>query len=184
MLLVLCVDLDDDIGVKGGVETPVVGRDAVERAAVALATEDPEDSDVNVLFEGLHIADRVDDEAVEVAAVTGVEGSEVAANRAVGEELDTVLAGLATGAGVGAGAGALHGHLTDYGIDDTFMHGLSEQLQPGSSALFVLARSISADKVTDELSRFEGKVLRTSLSDTQERKLREALESQADNQAA
>jgi len=102
----------------------------------------------------------------------------------IGVLLLNPLAGLATGAGVGAGAGALHGHLTDYGIDDTFMHGLSEQLQPGSSALFVLARSISADKVTDELSRFEGKVLRTSLSDTQERKLREALESQADNQAA
>jgi len=102
MLLVLCVDLDDDIGRKTGVDTPVVGREAVEAAAVELATADPEDSDVNVLFEGLHIADRVDDEAVEVAAVTGVEGSEVAANRAVGEELDTVLAGLATGEDVRA----------------------------------------------------------------------------------
>ena len=97
MLLVLCVDLDDDLGRKTGVETPVVGRDAVESAAVDLATADPEDSDVNVLFEGLHVADRITDESVEVAAVTGIDGSEVAANRAVGEELDTVLAGLATG---------------------------------------------------------------------------------------
>ena len=102
MLLVLCVDLDDDIGRKTGVETPVVGRDAVESAAVALATADPEDSDVNVLFEGLHIADRISDESVEVAAVTGVDGSEVAANRAVGDELDEVLAGLATGEDVHA----------------------------------------------------------------------------------
>jgi len=102
MLLVLCVDLDDDLGRKTGVETPVVGRDAVESAAVDLATADPEDSDVNVLFEGLHVADRVTDESVEVAAVTGIDGSEVAANRAVGEELDTVLAGLATGEDVRA----------------------------------------------------------------------------------
>ncbi|MDG5776095.1 DUF373 family protein [Haloarculaceae archaeon H-GB1-1] len=102
MLLVLCVDLDDDIGRKTAVETPVVGRDAVEDAAVALATADPEDSDVNVLFEGVHIHDDVDDEAVEVAAVTGVDGSDVAANRAVGEELDEVLATLSTGEDVRA----------------------------------------------------------------------------------
>ncbi|MEF8785905.1 MAG: DUF373 family protein [Haloarculaceae archaeon] len=96
MLLVLCVDLDDDLGRKTDVETPVVGREAVEDAAVALATADPEDSDVNVLFEGCHLFDSITDEEVEVAAVTGVDGSDVAANRAVGEELDRVLAGLAT----------------------------------------------------------------------------------------
>ncbi|MFC6974994.1 DUF373 family protein [Halomicroarcula sp. GCM10025709] len=94
MLLVLCVDLDDDLGRKTDVETPVVGRDAVEEAAVALAETDPEDSDVNVLFEGVHIHDAVTDEPVAVAAVTGVDGSDVAANRAVGEEVDTVLASL------------------------------------------------------------------------------------------
>jgi len=96
MLLVLCVDLDDDLGRKTDLETPVVGRDAVEEAAVSLATADPEDSDVNVLFEGIHVADGITDESVEVAAVTGLEGSEVAANRAVGEELDEVLARLST----------------------------------------------------------------------------------------
>ncbi|MFB6296655.1 MAG: DUF373 family protein, partial [Halobacteriales archaeon] len=95
MLLVLCVDLDDDLGRKTGLETPVIGREAVEEAAVALATADAEDSDVNVLFEGLHIHDEADpDEPVAVAAVTGVEGDEVRATRAVGNEIDTVLATL------------------------------------------------------------------------------------------
>jgi len=102
MLLVLCVDLDDDLGRKTDVETPVVGRQAVEAAAVALATADPEDSDVNVLFEGCHLSDSISDETVEVAAVTGVDGSDVAANRAVGEEVDRVLASLATGEDVHA----------------------------------------------------------------------------------
>jgi len=96
MLLVLCVDLDDDIGRKTGMETPVVGRDAVESAAVALATADPEDSDVNVLFEGVHIYDRITDEQVEVAVVTGTETANVEANRKIGREVDTVLAGLGT----------------------------------------------------------------------------------------
>ena len=102
MLLVLCVDLDDDLGRKTGVDTPVIGRDAVEESAVALATADPEDSDVNVLFEGIHIADQISDETVEVAAVTGNEGGDVAANREVGEEVDRVLAALATGEDVRA----------------------------------------------------------------------------------
>jgi putative membrane protein len=96
MLLVVCVDLDDDIGRKTDVETPVVGRDAVEDAAVALATADPEDSDVNVLFQGVHLADTITDQSVEVAAVTGNERGDVRANRAVGDEVDEVLASLAT----------------------------------------------------------------------------------------
>ena len=100
MLLVLCVDLDDDLGRKTGIPTPVVGRNEVEHAAVALAEADPEDSDVNVLFEGVHLFDRLSaegEETVEVAAVTGKDAGEVAANRAVGKEIDEVLAMLQTG---------------------------------------------------------------------------------------
>ena len=102
MLLVLCVDLDDDLGRKTGVETPVVGRERVRDAAVALATADPEDSDVNVLFEGLHIASEITDEATTVAAVTGVDGRDIEANREIGDQIDRVLAGLATGEDVRA----------------------------------------------------------------------------------
>jgi putative membrane protein len=102
MLLVLCVDLDDDLGRKTRFDTPVVGRDAVEEAAVALATADPEDSDVNVLFEGVHLYDGLDEEEREVAVVTGTNGGDVAANRKVGEEVDTVLARLTTGEDVRA----------------------------------------------------------------------------------
>jgi putative membrane protein len=100
MLVVFCVDLDDDLGRKTGIETPVIGEDAVEDAAVALATADPEDSDVNVLFEGLHIARNVTDEEVLVAGVTGNEREDVTANREVGQEVDEVLASLTTGENV------------------------------------------------------------------------------------
>jgi len=102
MLLILCVDLDDDLGRKTGFDTPVVGRDAVEAAAVALATADPEDSDVNVCFQGVHVHDNIDDESVEVAVVTGTAKADVSANRKVGEEVDTVLASLSTGEDVKA----------------------------------------------------------------------------------
>ena len=97
MLLVLCVDLDDDLGRKTGRETPVIGREAVTAAAVDLATVDPEDSDVNVLFQGINVHEELSgtsDQEVEIAAVTGVDGSDVQANRKVGEEIDRVLAEL------------------------------------------------------------------------------------------
>jgi putative membrane protein len=99
MLLVLCVDLDDDLGRKTGFETPVVGRDAVEAAAVSLANADPEDSDVNVCFQGVHLHDEIaaeESERVEVAVVTGTAKADVSANRTVGDEVDTVLASLST----------------------------------------------------------------------------------------
>ena len=100
MLLVLCIDLDDDVGRKTGIETPVVGSEAVREAAVSLATVDPEDSDLNVMFQGLSTYESLlaeEDESVEVAVVTGVEGKDVTANREIGDEIDTVLAGLQTG---------------------------------------------------------------------------------------
>jgi putative membrane protein len=102
MLLVLCVDLDDDLGRKTDFETPVVGRNEVEAAAVALANADPEDSDVNVCFQGVHLADRITEETVEVAVVTGTATADVSANRTVGDEVDTVLAALSTGEDVSA----------------------------------------------------------------------------------
>jgi len=55
--LVLCVDRDDDIGYKAKVESPVIGREAALAAATALALADPEDSDVNAIFQGIRIYD-------------------------------------------------------------------------------------------------------------------------------
>jgi len=51
--LILCVDRDDDLGVKAKVKSPIVGRKANLKAAIALGLADPEDSDVNVLLMGL-----------------------------------------------------------------------------------------------------------------------------------
>jgi uncharacterized membrane protein len=86
------------------------------------------------------------------------------------------LAGLLTGAAFGAGAGALSGMLSDYGINDDFIRSLGDTLEPGTSALFVLVRRATLDKVLPELRPFGGQVIRTSLSTEQEARLRRALE--------
>jgi uncharacterized membrane protein len=80
------------------------------------------------------------------------------------------------GAAVGAGAGALSGKLRDIGISDNFMKELAEALRNDTSALFVLVRKVTPDKVLEGLKGFKGKVLKTSLTKDSEEKLREALE--------
>ena len=79
------------------------------------------------------------------------------------------------GVAAGAASGALAGALSDVGIDDDFMREVAGSLQPGTSALFVLVRKVTLDKVLPELARFGGKVIRTSLPSDQEEKLRAAL---------
>jgi uncharacterized membrane protein len=85
------------------------------------------------------------------------------------------LAGMAIGGLVGAGAGALSGSLADYGINDDFVRRLGETIPPGSSALFVLVKSVTFDKILPEIEPYKPKVLRTSLSNEAEAKLKAAL---------
>lgn len=85
------------------------------------------------------------------------------------------LAGFALGTMVGAGTGALSGKLADYGINDDFIRSLAQTLQPNTSALFVLVRKVQPEKVLSELSKFRGRVLRSSLSPEQEARLQAAL---------
>jgi uncharacterized membrane protein len=95
------------------------------------------------------------------------------------------LAGMVVGAGVGAGTGALAGHLSDYGIDDDFIRSLGGNIKPNSSALFLLVRKVTADKVLERLRAegIRGEVLKTSFSNEQEAALRKAL-SEAEAAAA
>jgi uncharacterized membrane protein len=84
------------------------------------------------------------------------------------------------GAAIGAGGGALSGSLTDIGINDKFMRDLGATLTNGTSALFVLVRKSTPDKVLEALKPFAGKgrVLQTSLTKDKENELRAFIEGQ------
>ncbi|MCK8603427.1 DUF1269 domain-containing protein [Desulfoferrobacter suflitae] len=83
------------------------------------------------------------------------------------------------GVAVGAGAGALSGKLHDIGINDKFMKELAADLTNGTSALFILVRHATGEKVFERLKQkgFKGKVLQTSLNVDTEDELRKVLES-------
>lgn len=86
------------------------------------------------------------------------------------------LAGIVVGGLSGAGFGALSGSMADYGINDDFIRNLGKTIPNGSSALFILVRSSTPDKVLPEIEPFRPRVLQTSLSNAQEEKLRAALQ--------
>jgi uncharacterized membrane protein len=75
----------------------------------------------------------------------------------------------------GVAIGALSGGLAHIRIDDNFIQELGNTIEPGTSAIFVLVRKSTPDKVLEDLSKFEGKVLQTSLSHEDEAKLQAAL---------
>lgn len=79
------------------------------------------------------------------------------------------------GAAVGASFGAISGALTDLGIDDQMMKDVAAKLSPNTSALFVLVRSVTADKVVPEIQKFGGTILQSSLSHDDEARLQAAL---------
>ena len=79
------------------------------------------------------------------------------------------------GLAVGASAGAVSGILVDLGIYDQFMKDLAATLTPNSSALFVLVRKSTPDKVLKEVEGTGGTILKTSLSHEDETRLQAAL---------
>lgn len=91
------------------------------------------------------------------------------------------LAGLIGSIAGGAGAGAMttaaseYGLLSDYGIPDNFIKALGNTISRGTSAIFLLIQSADQDKLLAGFSRYEGSILKTSLSKEQEEKLRVAL---------
>jgi len=92
-VLILSVDRDNDIGIKTGIEGPIIGRKKVLDTAVKLAIKDPTESDMNVLFDAIKLYDEYKGQfkALEVAALTGDKEVGVKSDAVISEQLDAVL---------------------------------------------------------------------------------------------
>lgn len=69
---------------------------------------------------------------------------------------------------VGGLFGALFGLVEKLGIDRTFVEEVRDMVQPGTSALFLIVDKVTPDKAIDALSKFGGRVLKSSLSEDAE----------------
>ncbi len=98
--LVLCVDRDDDLGMKAGIKTPILGRKENINAAASLALRDPEEPDANAMFEAVRIYDNLkkgskeQQEEYEVATIAGSDLGGVGADRQLVAKLTEVLNGF------------------------------------------------------------------------------------------
>ena len=82
------------------------------------------------------------------------------------------LAGLLVGVLGGMGVGAL----TDLGIQKNFVKEVSDSLQPGTSALFLIVRHANANAVIAALKPYKGQLLQTPLDPEDEETVRRVLE--------
>jgi uncharacterized membrane protein len=80
------------------------------------------------------------------------------------------VVGMAIGAAAGAGGGAA----ADTGVDDQFLRDLGSRLEPGGAAVIALVREMNAEKLLSQV-KIPGEVIQSSLPDTSEQALRDAL---------
>jgi putative membrane protein len=91
--LVLSVDRDDDIGWKGKIDSPAIGRAATVKAANTLALADPEDSDVNAIFMAVKIYDELTakGEDTAIAVIAGNHLHMIEGDRRIATALEQVV---------------------------------------------------------------------------------------------
>jgi putative membrane protein len=92
-ILVLCIDRDDDIGSKGGMKTPIIGKNYCIDAGIRLAIEDPEDPDANAIFGAVKTYKELISKGYnsEVALVAGKFNRGIEADEKIGFEIQNVL---------------------------------------------------------------------------------------------
>ena len=76
---------------------------------------------------------------------------------------------------LGGAGGALVGKLVDMGVDQQFVKQLKEELEPGSSALFLLVRDAHANAALAALRPYKGTVYHTTLGPDAEQELQRVL---------
>jgi len=75
------------------------------------------------------------------------------------------------GLALGGAMGALMGKLGKSGVDDAFRAQVQSMLKPGGAAVVVMASKITDDKFADAMKQFGGTLLKTSLSEADEKEL-------------
>jgi uncharacterized membrane protein len=120
------------------------------------------------------VVTRSDDGKVKLHQATSTAGAGAAGGAVWGGLIGLIFLAPLLGMAVGAASGAAGGAMADYGVDDRFMKDLGEKLTPGSAALIVLVRSMTADKVLPNIQE-RGHVIQSSLSNESEAQLNAAL---------
>jgi uncharacterized membrane protein len=132
-----------------------------------------------VTLEDAAVVVRKQDGNVKVKQATSLVGAGALGGAFWGMLIGLLFRMVWWGLAIGAVLGAIRGKLTDIGVDDNFIKQVGETIEPGHSAIFLLIRESTPDKLMDELEGYRGTVLKTSLSKDDEAKLRAAFGAEA-----
>lgn len=98
----------------------------------------------------------------------------VMTDAATGSQFGLLLGGalgVLVGGVIGAAVGETVKILQHIGISDDFIKNVADLLAPGSSAIFIRVHASLSDHVVDELKKYRGNLLRSSLSVQDEQEL-------------
>ena len=89
MVLILCVDRDDDIGRKTKIKGPIIGEKDNISAATKLILSDPEDTDANAIFSAIKLHREI--KKSQIATLTGNVDVGVKSDEIIAKQLNKVL---------------------------------------------------------------------------------------------
>jgi putative membrane protein len=91
--LIICIDRDNDLGVKTGISTPVIGRKENLEAATKLALKDPTEADANTIFGAINLYDELYSKGadVEIVSIAGDPLVGIVSDRKIARQVEDVL---------------------------------------------------------------------------------------------
>ncbi|SEB58412.1 DUF1269 domain-containing protein [Streptomyces sp. TLI_105] len=156
-------------------ELIVIGYDDADVADRAFDTVRELQRDYVVHLNGLAVVEVDEDGRTHVDSDSRVVGSTAATGAVWGAIFGMLFLVPGLGLLTGAAVGGLVGRLSRSGIDDRFRQQVGNLLRPGSAAVVIMASKVTDDKFTAAMQQHGGTVLKTSLSDEDERELAEQL---------
>ncbi len=93
LMLIICIDRDNDVGLKTGLETPIIGKAACLDAATKLALADPEEADANTIFAAVKEYEELQSKGqkCEVVTVGGLFERGVLGDKKIRDEIEEIL---------------------------------------------------------------------------------------------
>ncbi|MBX9421223.1 MULTISPECIES: DUF1269 domain-containing protein [Streptomyces] len=156
-------------------ELIVIGYDDPEVARRAFDTVQDLQRDYVVHLNGLAVVSVDADGRTHVDTTSRIVGVSAASGALWGAIFGILFLLPGLGLLTGAALGGLVGRLSKSGVDDRFRRQVGDLLTPGAAAVVIMASKVTDDKFTVAMQPHGGTVLKTSLSDQDEKELADQL---------
>jgi uncharacterized membrane protein len=158
-------------------ELIVIGYDDHAKATEAYNEVIAMQSDYVVTLNGLAIVTVDSEGKSHVETPSKIVGVSAASGALWGMVIGLLFFVPFVGLALGGLTGALFGKLGKSGVNDEFRSQVNDLLKPGMAAVVVMASKITEDKFATRMQPFGGTVLKTSLSEEDEKELADDLAS-------